>query len=79
MASTDDMRVGIRLVCPKFSGNRGPEFTIWKKEFLDGCYLKGDEDASYTECYLGTDPQGGLTPAQDRRRKTRRRESAYFP
>ena len=71
-------KTAIRLVCPKFSGNKGKEFTAWKRPYLDGCYLKGDDDASYTECYLGTDPQAGLSAAQLRRRAVRRRESAYF-
>ena len=74
---TDD-KTAIRLVCPKFNGHKGKEFTAWKRQYLDGCHLKGDDDASYTDCYLGNDPQAGLSAAQLRRRTVRRRESAYF-
>ena len=60
---TDD-KTAIRLVCPKFNGHKGKEFTAWKRQYLDGCHLKGDDDASYTDCYLGNDPQAGLSAAQ---------------
>ena len=64
-----------RLLVEPFNGQRGPVFTNWAKGYLDAAAGRGDEDASYAECYLGTDPQAGLSNAQDKRRKTRRRES----
>ena len=42
---------------------------------LDAAEGKGDEDASWAMCYLGTDPQAGLTQAQTKRRALRRRET----
>ena len=43
--------------------------------WLDAAEGHGDEDASWAETALGTDPgPGGLTPAQTRRRTVRRRE-----
>jgi hypothetical protein len=59
----------------KFAGQRGYQFTEWAKEFLDAAAGKGDEDASWADCYLGQDPQAGLTAVQTRRRTQRRRES----
>ena len=64
-----------RLLYDQYHGQRGPLFEAWRKPFLDAAEGKGDDDASYAECYLGTDPQGGLTAAQVRRRAVRRRES----
>ena len=71
----DEERTGIRLICQKFSGKKGPEYTRWRKEMLDAAEGKGDEDASWAQTLLGTDPQAGLTPAQNKRRTVRRRES----
>ena len=75
MSSSTDSKT--RLLVEPFNGQRGPVFTKWAKGYLDAAAGGhcGDEDASYAECYLGTDPQAGLSAAQDRRRKQRRRES----
>ena len=64
-----------RLLVPKHTGAKGQAFTTWKKPFLDACEGKGDDDGSWTDCFLGTDPQAGLSGAQIRRRTVRRRES----
>ena len=72
MSSTESQP---RLIAAKFAGQRGYQFTEWAKEFLDAAAGKGDEDASWADCYLGQDPQAGLNAAQLRRRTQRRRES----
>ena len=64
-----------RLLTDQFHGQKGPIFEAWKKPYLDAAEGKGDEDATWGECYLGTDPQIGLSAAQVRRRAIRRRES----
>ena len=64
-----------RLIAAKFAGQRGPQFTQWAKEYLDAAAGKGDEDGSWADCYLGQDPQAGLSAVQTRRRTQRRRES----
>ena len=71
----DDCSEGLKLLCRKFNGQKGPAFTSWKKEYLDACEEKGDQDASYSMHYLGLAPAAGLTPAQVARRNTRQRES----
>jgi hypothetical protein len=72
MSSTESQP---RLIAAKFAGQRGSQFTQWAREFLDAAAGKGDEDASWADCYLGQDPQAGLSGAQTRRRTQRRRES----
>ena len=72
MSSTESQP---RLIAAKFAGQRGPQFTEWSKDYLDAATGKGDEDASWTDCFLGQDPQAGLSAAQTRRRTQRRRES----
>jgi hypothetical protein len=64
-----------RLIAAKFAGQRGSQFTQWAKEYLDAAAGKGDEDASWADCYLGHAPQAGLSAVQTRRRTQRRRES----
>ena len=68
-------RDGPLLLCRKAPREDGAAFTAWTEEYLDAAEGKGDEDASWAECYLGTDPQVGLTPQQTRRRARRRKES----
>ena len=72
MSREDDNRP--RLLTRLYDGQQGERFELWKKEWLDAAEGKGDEDASWAQTALGTDPQVGLTPAQVRRRVTRRRE-----
>ena len=59
MSSTESQP---RLIAAKFAGQRGPQFTEWSKDYLDAATGKGDEDASWTDCFLGQDPQAGLSP-----------------
>ena len=72
MAGKDD-KDGPKLLCKPFHGQRGPVFDQWSLEYLDAAEGKGDEDGSYADCHLGTDPQAGLSAAQSRRRIVRRR------
>ena len=64
-----------KLLTERFAGQRGVAFTNWSKAFLDAAVGKNDEDASWAECLLGTDPQAGLSAVQNRRRSQRRRET----
>ena len=75
MATLRDKDDAPRLLCRKFSGEKGPAFTKWRKEFLDAAEAKGDQDASWAMCYLGLDPQAGLNATQTGRRSMRRRET----
>ena len=68
MDKRDDYSEGLKLLCRKFNGQKGPAFTSWKKEYLDACEEKGDQDASYSMQYLGLAPAAGLT---SRPRKSR--------
>ena len=73
---TADESVDRKLqICPGHDGTKGQKFTRWTRMWLDAAEGRGDEDASWAETALGTDPgPGGLTPAQTRRRTVRRRE-----
>ena len=62
--STDSDDTSRNLICSRFSGGKGPHYDIWEKNLLDAFEGKGDEDASWADTLLGTDPQAGLTPAQ---------------
>ena len=73
--SSDKDKDGPRLIYEKYDGRRGPEYTEWRKGFLDACEGKGDEDGSWADTLQGLDPQVGLSAAQNRRRAQRRRES----
>jgi len=64
-----------RLLAPLFHGQKGPIFTAWSKGFLDAAEGEGDEDASWAETYLGTDPRIGLSAKSVRLRQVRRREA----
>ena len=66
---------GFKLMCKQHHGQKGPIFDQWALIYLDCCEAKGDEDGSWADCHLGTDLQAGLTAAQVRKRKLRRRES----
>ena len=54
-----------KLLTERFAGQRGVAFTNWSKAFLDAAVGKNDEDASWAECLLGTDPQAGLSAVQN--------------
>ena len=73
--SSDRKDDGPHLLTPKYHGQRGPLFENWKVAFLDACAGKGDNVASFAECFLGLDPQAGLNNAGIALRKVRRRES----
>ena len=73
--SNDDRDSRPRLIYKPYSGKKGPEFEPWVVGFLDAAEGKGDDDASWADCFKGTDPQAGLTQAQTRRRTQRRREA----
>ena len=76
--STDSDDTPRNLICSRFPGGKGPHYDIWEKNLLDAFEGKGDEDASWADTLLGTDPQAGLTPAQARRRQQRRRETYSY-
>ena len=64
MSHDESDRNGPRLLCRTFNGTKGAQFTRWRADMLDAAEGKGDEDASWAMCYLGTDPQAGLTAKQ---------------
>ena len=77
MASNDDNNFDKYTVFyAKHAGAKGQYHTKWAEGYIDRCDGKGDEDASWSETYFGTDAQVGLTPAQVRRRAQRRRMAA---
>ena len=76
--STDSDDTPRNLICSRFPGGKGPHYDTWEKNLLDAFEGKGDEDASWADTLLGTDPQAGLTPAQARRRTQRRRETYSY-
>ena len=54
-----------RLIYKTYDGKKGPEFEPWSVGFLDAAEGKGDDDASWSDCYQGLDPQADQTqPAQ---------------
>ena len=59
MSTTTNERT--KLLTDLFHGQRGPVYEAWKKPFLDAAATKGDDDASYDECYLGTDPRRSVS------------------
>ena len=63
MANDNDDNVDKKLrICKSHDGSKGPRFTKWKRQWLDAAEGRGDEDASWAETALGTDPgPGGLT------------------
>ena len=65
MASNDDNNFDKYTVFyAKHAGAKGQYHTKWAEGYIDRCDGKGDEDASWSETYFGTDAQIGLTPAQ---------------
>ena len=61
--SNDERDNRPRLIYKPYAGKKGPEFEPWVVGFLDAAEGKGDDDASWADCYKGTDPQAGLTQA----------------
>ena len=65
-----------RKLCRDLPREKGEAFEVWNKELLDAGHGEGDEDASWSDTFLGQDPRVGLTPAQTRRRAERNRKAA---
>lgn len=63
-----------KLLCAKFTGEKGQVFTQWSKDFLDATEELGDEDASLAMQYLGLAP-APTSAAMVRRRDARNRKS----
>ena len=64
-----------RKLCRDLPREKGEAFESWNKELLDAGHGEGDEDASWSDTFLGQDPRVGLTPAQQRRRAERNRKA----
>ena len=65
-----------KLLCAKFTGEKGQVFTQWSKDFLDATEELGDEDASLAMQYLGLAP-APTSAAMVRRRETASRTLAF--
>ena len=52
-----------RKLCRDLPREKGEAFEVWVKELLDAGHGEGDEDASWSDTFLGQDPRVGLTPA----------------
>ena len=46
-----------RKLCRDLPREKGEAFEVWNKELLDAGHGEGDEDASWTETFLGQDPE----------------------
>ena len=49
-----------RKLCRDLPREKGEAFEVWNKELLDAGHGEGDEDASWSDTFLGQDPRVGL-------------------
>ena len=46
-----------RKLCRDLPREKGEAFEVWVKELLDAGHGEGDEDASWSDTFLGQDPR----------------------
>ena len=49
-----------RKLCRDLPREKGEAFEVWNKELLDAGHGEGDEDASWSDTFLGQDPRVGV-------------------